>query len=240
MNNDPLIVYWSSTLSLVEVYRSLHKQKSKTRIQPVNLLQCPAFQNGMDNLFMLTLTKDESYEWNVEWDLTKGLNKTLDIPRTRYQHFENSDYFNLPYALNLFCEESLQMQATAPWFHKSTFQEKGTTVGGIYDIGKWYRPIIMDVCVWGNSGKIDFKANEPLYYIKFLTDRPVKMVRYNNTPELELFATTLINDPNRSIGKRFGTLEKRYEIFAQSPIRQAIIEEIKANLVSEDIASPSV
>lgn len=238
--NQSLIVYWSSDLDLNNVYKSLHKIKSQTRIQPANLLQCPAVQNGMDNLFMLSLIKDESYEWDVEADVTKGLNGIPDIPRTRYQHFENSDIFYLPYESTFFCEESIQMQATAPWFHKSTFQEKGTTVGGIYNIGKWYRPIIMDVCVWGNQGTIHFKAGEPLYYIKFLTDRPVQMVRYNNTPALDLFTTTLINDPKRTENKRFGTLEKRYEIFEKSEIRQAIIDEIKANLVSEDSATPSV
>jgi hypothetical protein len=238
--NKPLTVYWSSVLDLNNVYKSLNKIKSQTRVQPANLLQCPAVQSGMDNLFMLSLTKDESYEWNVRADVTKGLNGTLDIPRTRYPHFEESDIFYLPYDSTFFCEESLQMQATAPWFHKSTFQENGTTVGGIYNIGKWFRPIIMDVCVWGNEGTIHFKAGEPLYYIKFLTDRPVQMVRYNTTSELDLFATTLINDPKRQENKRFGTLEKRYEIFEKSEMRQAIIDEIKANLVSEDEASLSV
>lgn len=226
----PLIIYWSSPLLLKNVYKDL-VNKSVNRDTQVNITSCPAVKAGTKNLFMMCTFQDEQFKYDVNDSVVRGLNGTRDILIERKPHFEKSIIFDLGWEIYFFSEESVLMKATAPWFHKASFQANGVTIGGEYDIGKWFRPLQLDVICWNEKGTIEFKAGEPLYYIQINTDRPIILKQFNLTLELHLLASNLVFDPARRNDKLFGGLEKRYKLFENSQYRQEIIKEIKANLL---------
>jgi hypothetical protein len=115
---------------------------------------------------------------------------------------------------------------------------QGTFVGGIYDIGKWFRSIEAEIITFKEKGKITFTKNEPLFYVKFSTEDSINLMRFSSTPTLLSLSNNLTISPFSD--KPQGSLESRYEAFERSNYREAILEEIKANLVSEDEASPGV
>jgi hypothetical protein len=132
------------------------------------------------------------------------------------------------------------MKITAPYFHFAKYQEKGTFIGGVFDIGRWYRPVEAEIITWEEKGVINFQGGEPMFYAEFLTDEKVTLIEYRHTELLEYLSNALINSPFQNLKNLQGTLDSRYEAFDRSDYKEAILEEIKANLVSEDEASPTV
>lgn len=234
-----MIIYWSSPLKLKNVYKDLTSKA--TDLNLANITQCPGVKNGTKNLFMICSFKDESFKYKVGDPIVHGLNGSKDIKVNRFPHFKNSFIFDLGYNALFFSEEPLMMQATAPWFHSTSYQSgRGVTIGGKYDIGRWCRPLEMDILCWQEEGIIEFTKDEPLYYVQFETDKKIIFKEFKLSDQLINMTETLINDPRRAENKFFGGLEKRYAAFDNSDYRAEMIREIKANLVSEDSDSPSV
>jgi hypothetical protein len=237
--SDYVIIYWNSPLILSNVYKHLVSQA--TDYNPANITQCPGVKGGLKNTFMISSFQDEFFEYKKGELIVKGLNGSKDINIDRSPHFKDTFIFDLGYEALFFAEEPMLMKATAPWFHSTSYQrDGGVTIGGEFDIGKWCRPLQMDVQVWKKEGVIHFTKGEPLYYVQFNTEKKIIFKKFNMTPQFQNMMATLIHDPRRAEDKFFGGLEKRYAAFNGSDYQAEMLTEIKTNLVSKDEASPSV
>jgi hypothetical protein len=231
-----MIIYYSSNYVLKNVYKSLQTQRTSND-NPSNLLACPAIRDSWHNVFMLELK--ESFTVNHALDYVKRSNNSK-ITRNRSPHLEGTNIFNLCSASYFFCEEPLKMKVTAPYFHKADFQKEATFIGGVFDIGKWFRPVQSEIITWKENGEVVFKKEQPLFYVEFLTEEPVELIEFKLTPIIAFLANSLVESPFQNKENMQGSLHSRYEAFEGSDYRLGVIEEIKANLVSEDEASPTV
>jgi hypothetical protein len=231
-----MIVYVSSDYSAKSVLADLQSKRTSKPNQ-ANFLSCPAVRGGFRNVWMFSSDNDLTVKYNL--DNAKEING-FDVDLHREPHLQETNIFNLCKASFFFSEEALTMKATAPYFHNVEYLKKGTFIGGVFDIGKWYRPVQSEIVTWQEEGVITFKANEPIFYVEFLTDEKITLVKYNHTPMLATLCSALVNSPFQDTRNMQGTLDTRYAAFEQSSYREAILEEIKASLVSEDSASPSV
>jgi hypothetical protein len=164
----------------------------------------------------------------------------LPVSQSRKPHLTDTNIFNLDSSSFFFCEEPLKIKVTAPYFHNVDYQAKGTFIGGVFDIGRWFRPIESEIITWDDKGEITFTAGQPLFYVEFLTHLPVTLKQFSLNPTIEILAGALVNSPYQSTENMQGSLESRYQAFETSEFREGLLNEIKDALVSEDEASPTV
>jgi hypothetical protein len=229
-------VYYATDYKVLKVYSDLQKQRTNDNNYP-NFLSCPAVRDGWHNVFMFTPKQKSKITYDKNF-----VTRTKDLPVIQFRkpHLTNTNIFNLDSSSYFFCEEPLKMKVTAPYFHNVSYQSKGTFIGGVFDIGRWFRPIQSEIITWQEKGIIEFGENEPLFYVEFLTDKTVSLQEFNLTPSIDFFSSSLVNSPFQNKETLQGSLESRYRAFEQSDFRLGLLEAIKANLVSEDSASHTV
>ena len=135
--------------------------------------------------------------------------------------------FHLQY--NLFAEEPVMMSFTPPYFHRPKSMMYGAVTPGKMDIGRWYRPLNVEMQLWENKGIVKFEENEPLFYIEIDTDKEVILKRFKCTSELNAISKHCIAYTHwmgRSV-----PLEKRYEKFVKAKTDKLVLQEIRKNLV---------
>lgn len=131
-----------------------------------------------------------------------------------------------------FSDESLEISLTSPFFHEPKYLKYGSIVPGSFDIGQWFRPISFEVQLWKNKGSFILEENEPLFYLEFITKRPILLHRFNLTQKAHAYSQSGKNY-SRSFGKMIPLLN-RYEKFQQVGFREKILTEIKQNLIEEE------
>jgi hypothetical protein len=231
-----MIVYYSTDYKTSQVLKNLQNKRTANG-NPANFLSCPAVRDCFHNVYAFSLPVSTVVNYDI--NLISSTNG-LEVSQGRKPHLFDSNIFRIENSSYFFSEEPLKIKVTAPYFHKVSYQSEATFVGGVFDIGRWFRPIQSEIITWQEKGKISFKENEPLFYVEFLTDENVELKKFRLTPTIEFLSSALVNSPFQNKENMQGTLESRYEAFERSDFRLGLLEEIKANLVSEDSASPSV
>jgi hypothetical protein len=224
-----MIVYYSSDYEITKVYSDLQGRRT-TNDNPANFLSCPAVRDSWHNVFMFSPKKTSEVTYVRDLIL-----RTEDLPvsRKRKPHLADTNIFNLESSSYFFAEESLKIKVTAPYFHNVDYQKKGTFIGGIFDVGRWFRPVECEIITWEEKGEITFSAGQPLFYVEFLTDVPVTLKRFAVNPTIEHLSNALVNSPFQSVENLQGTLESRYKSFENSEFRLGLLNEIRDALVSE-------
>ena len=231
-----MIVYYATDYEITKVYSDLQSRRT-TNENPANFLSCPAVREGWHNVFMFTPKKTSEVTYVRDLVLrTEGFSVSQD----RKPHLFGTNIFNLNSPTHFLAEEPLKIKVTAPYFHNVQYQQKGTFIGGVFDIGQWFRPIESEIITWDEKGEIIFAENEPLFYVEFLTDESIFLKQFAMNPIIEHLSSTLINSPFQNTDNLQGSLKSRYDAFNGSEFRLGLIEEIKASLVSKDEGSSSV
>jgi hypothetical protein len=214
-----MIVYYSTDFEVKKVYSDL--QKRRTNENAHNFLSCPAVRDGWHNVFMFSLkeTSKVIYDHN-------SISRTNGFPvwQPRKPQLNKTNIFNLQAQSYLFCEEPLKIKLTSPYFHEVSYQSEGTFVGGIFDIGRWFRAIECEIITWKEKGEITFTKDQPLFYVEFLTDLPITLQMFDLNPLIKHFSDMLTLTNPRNIQ---GSLDDRYQGFENSDIRKALINEIR-------------
>jgi hypothetical protein len=213
------------------------QSKRTTNNNPANFLACPAVRDSWHNVFMFSLLDSASITYDI--NSISSTNEVV-VNQEREPHLLETNIFKIDSPSYFFAESPLKIKVTAPYFHNVSYQSKGTFIGGVFDIGRWFRPIQSEIITWQEKGVIEFKEGEPLFYVEFLTDETISLQKFNLTPTIDFLASSLVNSPFQNKENLQGSLESRYQAFEQSDFRLGLLEEIKINLVSEDSASPSV
>jgi hypothetical protein len=223
-----MIVYWSSDLDFGKNCLSDLQEKRTSNSNPANFLSCPAVRSSWQNVWMFGSDNDLVVEYDV--DSAKELNSS-PIDMSREPHLDGTNIFNLLRTSHFFSEEPLKIKITAPYFHNVKYQKYGTFIGGVFDIGRWYRSVNAEIITWAESGTIRFQGGDPMFYAEFLTEEKVTLVRYKHTDLLGYLSSALVNSPFQTPKNFQGTLDSRYEAFDRSDYRAAILEEIQANIL---------
>jgi hypothetical protein len=221
-------IYWSSDLDFAKSC-AMDLQEKRTSIKDqVNFMSCPAVRSSWQNVWMFGLNNDFVVEYDNEQVQDLSGHK---IQRERHAHLKGTNIFNICREVSFFSKESVKVKITSPYFHKAQYQQWATFTGGVFDIGKWFRPIKTEIMTWEEKGSVLFVGGEPLFYAEFLTEEKISMVRYKKTPLLEELAHNLVNSPLSQPANFQGNLDSRYDAFERSEYRTLILEEIQANLL---------
>lgn len=245
-NKNPINVYWSPYYVPENADWSFIYPKPKTLLSDLlknknkelkenSFFSCPA----VSPKFKKTLVFKNSISCSYEYDATQT--PMLIQPKTENYIEANSVRdqavsFGPTVVFSLhnifFADEPLEVSLTAPFFHEPKYMKYGSIVPGAFDIGQWFRPINFEVQFWNNKGEFILEDEEPLFYLEFITKRPVILHRFNLTQKAYSYSQANINY-SFSFGKMVPLLN-RYSRFKEVGFREKILTEIKQNLINEE------
>ena len=219
---------------LYSVFQSWTKFDIKSGSED-SFVKCPAFQNLSKNMYAFNFPIDSSYKYKassndanqIEFYPTTKHFVSAFIPRDQTMTYGPSVEFALK--LHMFAEEPLEVQLTGPYLQNVEYMKYGFLTSGQFDIGQWFRTLNAEVQLNGNEGEIHFKKGEPLFYIKFLTDKKVNLKRFELTAEIDTYSRKCISA--KSIFGSKMTLPESYSIFNKSRTRDILLKKIKENLI---------
>jgi hypothetical protein len=202
-----------------------------------SFIKCPAFQNLAKNTYAWNWPIDSSYKYRTSKDFS-GIDSIEILPTTkeflaisppREQTLSSGPSVETSFKLNMFAEEPLEIMLTGPYLHHAEYMKSGFLGSGQFDIGQWFRPISTEIQLNGSEGELNFKKDEPILYIKFLTDKKINLQRFEFTQELATYSRQCIL-AKTIFGMRM-TLPESYAIFNKSRTREIVLKKIKENLV---------
>jgi hypothetical protein len=216
------------------LYSDLHKDKVSIP-QELGYMSCPAVRNKFKKILNYSCGIDAEYEYdftegNHFIQNTKGT--ALPIRKTRDNGMNQGLTLDLNYAQYFFADEPLTINFTPPYFHKPQYLNYGSILPGIFDVGQWFRPFILEMQLWSNKGEVKLKAGEPLFYAELMTERKVNIHRFKVNDEINTIAQACIRHADM-----FGygsTLATRYKRFRAAGLREKMLAEIKKNIIEED------
>lgn len=249
MKSDEVVVYWSpmsnpvgdqeipyennwrilyeGPQNLYDYYNSLRFNKGQD-----NFLTCPSVTGMLKSTFYFRNLIESEYTFNFVED-------SVEVNPTSKRYMSHSLFrkpsvsigplFELGLGFVFFAEEPLVATFTPPFFHKSDYLQYGSIIPGEFDIGQWIRPYLFEVQCWEKSGVFKIKENEPIFYIRFNTDKKIIFKEFNISNDLKKMMST-----NISIRKYFptnGLLKRYYYLFNRSKMKDIVLSEIKKNLV---------
>jgi hypothetical protein len=200
-----------------------------------SFIKCPAFQNLAKNIYVFKFPIDSSYSYKAHSNDVNQIEVNpitpqfiaLTVPRDKTMTTGPSIEMSL--RLHMFADEPLEVMLTGPYLHKAEYMKSGFLTSGQFDIGQWFRTLNAEIQLYGDEGEIHFKKDEPLLYVKFLTDKKINLHRFEMTEELDTYSRKTIN-AKHTFGYRL-TLPESYNIFNRSRTRDIVLKKIKENLI---------
>jgi hypothetical protein len=244
---EKITVYWSpwsmperaASMMLIDfkpvsLMSDIQKRRAKNPIiPPSNFLQsgnyqsCSALHTFAKNMFILK----SPISAEIELDKNGTIIKNSEFSNwflERISSVENSFSIDLDIGYLFFSEETLSAEVTSPYMHKTTYQDYGFFPSAQMDISSWLRPFPVIFQLWENVNKIKIKENEPLFYIKFDTDKEIEFKKFFMTPGIFNKSSACTNHKENF---KFQPMEKLYKMFNSNGLRNQVLKEIKENLV---------
>lgn len=219
-------IYWSPTYSDIKEESWEWKELAWFEPEPVfshfvsernkdtDFLRCPAFIDYYKNTFLIRAPVDLSITLGEDGHL-----RTHQYDQVFYNHhlterFQSNDNhpsISLEF-MNMFtCEESVIMQQLPAALEHNENLKNMHLISGQFDISKWFRPLTMAIEIHDVQKGLHIKRGDPLYYVKFVTDEKVNLIRRELTPELNKVHRGCV------VLKQFvpnNTLQENYNILA--------------------------
>lgn len=193
-----------------------------------NFFKCPAFINSIKNTYMFTSPSSS--------DVTFAGSQVFNNLHSHAPYLTGAKAESMTNALTVkydanwvfFCEEPLYIHSTPPFLHKTMVTDYGFYVPGTYDISQWFRPLEYAFQLWEGQTRFKTSQDEPLLYVNFLTDQPIKLQKFYMTEEIYNLSMSCVRLKDY---RREKNLFKLYDIFKSSRIKTQILKEIKNNLL---------
>ena len=247
---EEITVYWACTdfgfvaPAIDNAYRDLHSRiKSMDGTNPHisnDVRLCPSSNNYIKNTFRVKSPID----YNITWSGNRFSSSSKDLEffeRFVLQRDTSAGFVTLSFANYIFFTEepSLLMEVKNSIYANNSFNNNTTLVEGSMDIGKWYRNTDLTFFINNSNTTVDIKRGDPLFYVKFITDKKIKMQKFDFNPELryikdEIFHNRILISESYKDIKLLDKLEMYYNTFRESQYKSRIIKLIKNNLLEKE------
>jgi hypothetical protein len=194
-----------------------------------NWYQCHAFLNSVKNTFILRFPIGVSFAIHKEFGIV-GLDQN-DRQMLPFVCIKSPSTINA-YTISLlnnwifWSDEPLLITSTPSYLHKLDFG--GHYVPGSFDINSWFRPLEAAIQLDQGTEVFTVKRGDPFAYVKFDTQKPVVLKRFDLTPKIMQISQDCIgykrHDPSRS-------LPYLYNKFKSNGLNKMLSREIQKNIM---------
>jgi hypothetical protein len=182
--------------------------------------QCPAFQDSLNNTFILRCPVDVSIRLNKKNnimqyscpDLTGIPFVTERLTNGMYQNFTFQYFFTFITKHN-----DVMIEQLPAFYHKNDFTDNCQLVIGQFNIGKWIRPINLASAMVTTESEEDIyihiKKGNPLSYVRFNCKDNIKLKRIEDIEEIKRVSN---QSQTCTSVKRYSprmSLKKLYDLF---------------------------
>jgi hypothetical protein len=195
---------------------------------PTQVNKCPVFNESFKNLYTMKSVYDYEFTFDPE---TKTFNSPMydeawfndhilvRSAETRFFSFKNryiffTDAQSLPTSFYEY-----------PYLEQNGVTKACLPTQGKYDIGKWFRHSEFPFFLKEGENTFKVNVNDVYSYIRFHTDEKIDFVQFRFSDKLEQY-----RKDGESLNKA-GNLKKMSKYYAAFKNKNAILEEIKKNLI---------
>ena len=233
-----LIVYWSpyqgfekTQVNFNLLYENPEPLRNILKPNPHNkqrnFFRCPGFNDFIENIHVIKNPIHSKLKTDGE-NVYAVSDTYMNAKMSGGPSIENHQVIEYAIQNIFFSEEDVEMAITSPYFSNSPYLSMGNVVPGKLNISKWFRPVNVEVQLHEGLKEIEFVEGEHLAYINFLTNRRVKLKRFELDRDLyriSLGCSTSVNWETRV------PLLKKYSRFVNSGTNKIVLQHIKKNLV---------
>ena len=201
-----------------------------------SIFGCPAARGFFKNLFVFRSNIDDTCVWpegylkevvNNKIGPLDSFGNTIEISQVRKSAIDG--YIDLVYNANfvMFADKPLTIRISSPSYPPSYPSDGAMFTSGEFDIGRWYRPGLLNWFVPLSSTTFKINKDDGLFYAQALTTNKIVFQKFMMTNEIRELAQSF-----RSIKQDGLTLEKRYQLAEGTKRQELILAEIKKNLIT--------
>ena len=186
------------------------------------MIRCPAFSSLGKNTFYV------ENPMTTEFDIING---EIKYRGDNFYHCtiskgKNTFKYGLSYIF--FSEDDLEIMMTAPHFSQTKHTSYARLVPGKFNISKWFRPVNLEMLLYGDKNYFKMSEHEHMAYFYFLTDDTVELKRFELNETLRKISETCstVSDWWKNV-----PLINRYDRFLKTKTNRLVMKEIKKQLV---------
>jgi len=213
------------------INNTLHREP-RSDISSPGYHVCPALHDLADNIYIVNSPFDIDIKFHDNNFIDRSYGNAGYCLSDRFGSFSDSMSADFVYELLMFSEEELEISITPPYMHNTLLSNYGFTSAAKLNIGKWFRPIPIIFHSWPGVKELKVKKDEPFIYINIENNENRKIIfkEFIETEELKKIVHNIAT--HKDLIQGFQPLKALYEIFSKSSMKNRILKEIKANLVS--------
>jgi len=192
----PNILYYEPTPLLNELIKQRNKDTA--------YFKCPAYIEYYKNVYVIKSPIDITF--NITQDISAD-SKYIQIKEYNQEFFDNYIFvrdakhnsktlitYNIQYLF--YSDEEVDIEVLNAFEHKSDFINNVSVVQGKFDISKWIRPVECAFTVHDDNKEMKIKRGDPLYYVRFNTNKNIKLNKVEYTKEVEDIVESLLQVKN--------------------------------------------
>ena len=235
---EPYDDHFLTHYPLEKVYPDLLKNKNPRNVVD-NFFNCHAFKSFCKNMYMVRAPYDVNWRFLPDPNgggRVESINPNPNIIDNSFIASIKQPSVNGSLTINYSCnwiffaDKPVQIQTFAPWMHDPEIYKTSYYVPGMYDISQWFRPFELALQMKPGQTTLKSYEGEPVVYVKFHTDEPIKVNKFYLTQSLINHSKSCMNLKRF---KKFRNLKNLYQVFNNSFLRNRILKEIQENVIED-------
>jgi len=194
--------------------------------------RCPALRDFMVNLYGLK----NYYDYRIDFKLSEGNITSSDqnrflLDRLQARNMESS-LFSWPVFYTFFTDaKSLELEIYPAFMESNEFVNKTNLIPGVYDIGKWYRPLDCVFHLKQKDCSLQFSMGDILMNLRFKTKEKIEFKYFTVSREMNDFTQELLQVKDfKYPSKKTSVLSYYYDLFTRKNCKKKILEYINKGL----------
>lgn len=230
-NIIPFMLNVTEPVSIFPLLKAFRDKINPSGNNSGNILMCPAIHSYAKNTFYIKSPVNIDFDFRNNQMYTENLNQSFFNAHIEV-HDAATGFFQLKIPYYFFTEdETLVARQSSIQYTGTEIEEKFHTIGGEFDIGKWFRPFSAAFVAKKTNCKVKIRKDDPLFFMEFFTNKKIVFKQFSFDEELINYANYCVSYKQlNSKVPLVNNLRNIYNIFVASNIKSKILKSIKNNL----------
>jgi hypothetical protein len=178
----------------------LIKHLASSRIKTTEYLKCPAWQDHYKNTFVIKCPIDITISFD-KFEDGKYYTKTDRLDQNFYNTYimdrgesiDQNKVLSIIFSYMFYSKDSVILEQLNASMERTSLALNTRCIEGEFDISKWIRPVNFSFEVIDINKPLVFKRGDPLFYLKFRTDKKINFIRKDWSEEISYVTNSLTN-----------------------------------------------